>query len=88
MTDPGNMLEHRRRRMPIGKMDMDLSHIADMRDNRQPMGVHCMCDLDEFGDAPHSCHVRLHDMDCSGLEKVVECLRRIQLLTQRDGDRG
>src|SRR3546814_560195 len=49
VANPRNIFEHRRRRMPERQMDVDLPHVADMRDHRQAPPVRTVRHPDNFG---------------------------------------
>ena len=51
-------------------MDVDLSHVADMGDDRQPVRVGRVGDLDIFGDAAEPGHVGLHVVNGAGVDEA------------------
>jgi hypothetical protein len=85
---PGNVFEDRRGRVPVGQVDMDLAHLAGMRHDREPVRISEVGDLDVFRDPGKPRHIRLHEAQRAGREKGLEGVERIELLAERDWNRG
>jgi hypothetical protein len=74
--------------VPIGEMHMHLAHLAGMGCHRQAMRQSEIRDLNVFGDAREARHIRLHPVQGSGLHEGTEGIERVELLTERHGNRG
>lgn len=67
---------------------MDLAHLAGTRRHRQTICMGEVRDLDVFGDASEPGHVGLGKGLGASSQKCLEGVQLVELLAERDWDRG
>src|SRR3546814_3833197 len=72
VANPRNIFEHRRRRMPERQMDVDLPHVADMRDHRQAPPVRRVRHPDIFRSEEHTSELQ----SLMRISYAVFCLKK------------
>jgi hypothetical protein len=67
------------------EMQMDLGHVADVRDDRQSMRERQIGDLPPFGDAGQADGVGLDEVHGTGVDEIAEVIEAVELLAEGDG---
>jgi hypothetical protein len=70
--------------MPEGEVNVNLPHVANMRDNGQPHSMSCVSNLDIFRYSAKARYIRLDKPHRASVQKGIKGFGRVKLFAERE----